>query len=77
MSPFAVTLIGFFFGFFFGAGCALALMYAIYSGGYRKALEDSMKEAKSDAYRRWMPYVEKRLRKERERRAADTGTLRP
>jgi hypothetical protein len=57
--------VGFFFGCFFGVGCALALIYAIYSGGYRKALEDSLREGKSDAYRRWLPYVEKRLRKER------------
>jgi hypothetical protein len=63
-------IIGFFFGFFFGAGCALALMYAIYSGGYRKALEDSTREEKSNAYRRWMPYVEKRLAKERSGRTA-------
>ena len=57
------SILGFFFGLFFGAGCALALMYAIYTGGYRKALEDSLREEKSDAYRRWLPYVQKRLRK--------------
>ncbi len=70
MNLFSSSIIGFFFGFFFGAGCALALMYAIYSGGYRKALEDSMREEKSDAYRRWLPYVEKRFKKEQAGRAA-------
>jgi hypothetical protein len=65
MNLFSVSLIGFFFGFFFGAGCALALMYAIYTGGYRRALEDSLREEKSDAYRRWLPYVQRRLKKER------------
>jgi hypothetical protein len=29
------------FGFMFGTGCALAVMYAIYLGGYRKAVEES------------------------------------
>jgi hypothetical protein len=29
------------FGFMFGNGCALAVMYAIYLGGYRKAVEES------------------------------------
>ena len=33
--------IGWFFGFFFGVGCALAVMYSIYMGGYRAAVKDS------------------------------------
>lgn len=70
MNFFSSGIIGFFFGLFFGVGCALALIYAIYSGGYRKALEDSMREEKSDAYRRWLPYVEKRLRREQAERNA-------
>jgi hypothetical protein len=41
---------GFFFGFAFGVGCALAVLYAIYSGGYRKALEDSLREPKPERY---------------------------
>ena len=32
--------IGFFLGFAFGVGCALAVMYSIYMGGYRAALRD-------------------------------------
>jgi hypothetical protein len=71
MNFFSSSIIGFFFGFFFGAGCALALMYSIYTGGYRKCLEDSLREQKSDTYRRWLPYVEKRLKKETEARAAE------
>jgi len=63
-----VSILGFFFGFFFGAGCALALMYAIYSGGYRRAVADSLREEKSDLYRRWLPYARKQL--EREQRKA-------
>jgi hypothetical protein len=30
-----------FFGFIFGVGCSLAVMYSIYSGGYRAAVKDS------------------------------------
>ncbi len=33
--------IGFFLGFAFGVGCALAVMYSIYMGGYRAAARDS------------------------------------
>ncbi|HEY4379862.1 MAG TPA: hypothetical protein VGN01_05915 [Acidobacteriaceae bacterium] len=33
--------IGWFFGFFFGVGCALAVMYSIYMGGYRAAVKDA------------------------------------
>ena len=33
--------IGFFLGFVFGVGCALAVMYSIYLGGYRAAVRDA------------------------------------
>lgn len=35
------AMIGVFLGFVFGVGCALAVMYSIYSGGYRAAVRDS------------------------------------
>jgi hypothetical protein len=31
-----------FVGFFFGVGCALAVMYSIYQGGYRAAVKDAL-----------------------------------
>ena len=34
------TFLGFFLGFAFGVGCALAVLYSIYMGGYRAALKD-------------------------------------
>ena len=34
------AMIGFFLGFAFGVGCALAVMFSIYMGGYRAALRD-------------------------------------
>ena len=42
---------GFLLGFMFGVGCAAAVMYTIYMGGYRKALEDSMRDEKTARYR--------------------------
>ena len=36
------SLIGLFLGFVFGVGCALAVMYSIYMGGYRAALQDTL-----------------------------------
>jgi hypothetical protein len=35
------AMIGFFLGFAFGVGCALAVMYAIYMGGYRAAVRET------------------------------------
>ncbi len=42
MSFTATAAIGFFLGFAFGVGCALAVMYSIYMGGYRAAVKDSV-----------------------------------
>ncbi len=41
MSLTLVTVFGFLLGFGFGVGCALAVMYSIYMGGYRAAVRDS------------------------------------
>jgi hypothetical protein len=42
MSISFASVMGFFFGFFFGVGCALAVMYSIYQGGYRAAVQDAL-----------------------------------
>jgi hypothetical protein len=52
MSIYWPAAIGFFFGFFFGVGCALAVMYSIYMGGYRAAVRDSQLPAPPERYRR-------------------------
>jgi hypothetical protein len=39
------AIIGFFLGFAFGVGCALAVMYSIYMGGYRAAVKDATMSA--------------------------------
>ena len=38
--------IGFFLGFGFGVGCALAVMYSIYMGGYKKAVSEAAEPSK-------------------------------
>jgi hypothetical protein len=45
------TSIGFFLGFAFGVGCALAVMYSIYMGGYRAAVRDSLLSEPPERYR--------------------------
>lgn len=67
MDTLSITILGFFFGFFFGAGCALAVMYSIYTGGYRRGVLDSLREEETDRYRRWLPWAQKQLEKDRGR----------
>jgi len=58
------SVIGFFLGFGFGVGCALAVMYSIYTGGYRKAMEDSLREEKSERYLQFLAKVRAKLERE-------------
>jgi hypothetical protein len=44
--------VGWFLGFFLGFGCSLAVIYQIYLGGYRKAIEDSLLEPQPKNYAR-------------------------
>jgi hypothetical protein len=39
---FSSALMGVFLGFVFGVGCALAVMYSIFMGGYRAAVKDAL-----------------------------------
>jgi hypothetical protein len=65
MNFFGGGIIGFFFGFAFGVGCALAVMYSIYSGGYRKAIEDSLREETTERYREQLSKAQAKLARER------------
>jgi len=38
------AVVGLCIGFLWGIGCSLAILYSIYLGGYRKAVEDSTLE---------------------------------
>jgi len=42
VSIFLGSAFGFFLGFAFGVGCALAVLYSIYLGGYRAAVRDAL-----------------------------------
>jgi hypothetical protein len=59
-----MPFIGFVMGFGFGVGCAFAVLYTIYMGGYRKAIEDSLRENKSERYQQLLPKVRAKLAKE-------------
>jgi hypothetical protein len=65
MNFFSGGIIGVFFGFGFGVGCALAVMYSIYTGGYRRAIEDSLREEKSERYQQQLAKATAKLAKER------------
>jgi hypothetical protein len=43
--------VGFFLGFAFGIGCALAVMFSIYMGGYRAAVRESRMAEPPERYR--------------------------
>jgi hypothetical protein len=59
VSSYWPAVIGFFLGFGFGVGCALAVMYSIYMGGYRAAVRDSQLTAPPERYAK---ALEKQLR---------------
>jgi hypothetical protein len=53
------AVIGFFMGFGFGVGCALAVMYSIYMGGYRAAVRESQLPAPPERYTKALEKVQK------------------
>jgi hypothetical protein len=65
MSAFYNIMLGYFFGFALGVGCALAVFYAIYSGGYRKAIEHSLLQQKPKRYQEAMAAAVRRIEKEK------------
>ena len=67
MSAFYNIMLGYFFGFALGVGCALAVFYAIYSGGYRKAIEHSLQQQKPKRYLEAMAAAMRRVEKEKAR----------
>ncbi|MGA2674772.1 MAG: hypothetical protein ABSE99_16265 [Terracidiphilus sp.] len=44
------ALLGFCFGFLWGIGCTLAILYSIYLAGYRKAVKDSLKPVRPERF---------------------------
>jgi hypothetical protein len=55
------ALFGLIFGFMFGMGCSLAIMYSIYLGGYRKGVQESLSAQKSSRYLKVLEKVQARL----------------
>jgi hypothetical protein len=61
------AVLGLCFGFLWGIGCSLAVLYSIYLGGYRKAVKDSLAKQKP---RRFAEALEKIEAKRRAKAAA-------
>ena len=57
-------LFGLILGFMFGVGCAAAVIYTIYMGGYRKGIEDSLREEKTVRYLENIDKVRQRFREQ-------------
>jgi hypothetical protein len=57
-------LFGLILGFMFGVGCAAAVIYTVYMGGYRKGMEDSLRGGKSGRYLENIEKVRGKLEKE-------------
>ncbi|MGB6130590.1 MAG: hypothetical protein WBG54_02330 [Acidobacteriaceae bacterium] len=75
MEVFYMPFIGFAMGFGFGVGCAFAVLYTIYTGGYRKAIEDSLREEKSKRYLELLPKVQAKLAKEKDRNKSSGAAM--
>jgi len=58
------ALFGLILGFMFGVGCAFAVLYTIYMGGYRKAISESLREIKSSRFVANIDKVRAKLSKE-------------
>ncbi len=58
------VILGLIFGFLWGIGCSLAIMYSIFLGGYRKAVKESLAQPQPERYRKALEKVQaKRERK--------------
>lgn len=54
------AVVGLCVGFLWGIGCSLAILYSIYLGGYRKGVEESMADVKSDRFMRALKRIKSR-----------------
>lgn len=60
------AILGLIFGFLWGIGCSLAVMYSIFLGGYRRAIKESLAHPQPDRYRKAL----EKIQAKRERKAA-------
>ena len=54
------ALFGLILGFMFGVGCAFAVLYTIYMGGYRKAVSDSLEEFPTKRFKEELDKIQRR-----------------
>ena len=54
------AVMGLCIGFLWGIGCSLAILYSIYLGGYRKAVQDALLPEKSKRWRETIKKIEER-----------------
>lgn len=52
------AVLGLCFGFLWGIGCSLAILYSIYLGGYRKGVEDSLAAEKPQRFHEALRKIE-------------------
>ena len=58
------VVLGLIFGFMWGIGCSLAIMYSIFLGGYRKAIKESLADPPPARYLKAFEKIQaKRARK--------------
>lgn len=53
-------MLGYAFGFMLGVGCALAVMYTIWTGGYRRGVEHSLMQEPPPRYQAVRAALERR-----------------
>jgi hypothetical protein len=58
------AILGLCIGFLWGTGCSLAILYSIYLGGYRKAVEESLLPEKSKRWRETLKKIQQRRAQE-------------
>ena len=58
------ALFGLILGFMFGVGCAFAVLYTIYMGGYRKGVVEALAEQPSKRFQDELKKIERRVERE-------------
>jgi hypothetical protein len=73
MSDFGpAALVGLCIGFLWGIGCSLAIIYSIYLGGYRKAVEDSLAPEKTRRFHEALRRIHGKRNRDAARQAKET-----
>jgi hypothetical protein len=59
------VVLGLIFGFMWGIGCSLAIMYSIFLGGYRKAIKESLAQPQPSRYVKALQKIQAKREKKR------------